>query len=133
MPLVHEFSIAQAMASQVQAHAPARARVREVEVRIGALRGLEPEALAVSWEAVTFGTPLAGAVLKLDMRPWTITCPSCGREWTSPVPFVTCRCGNETPSPHGGDELDLLAISVDEEGEAGEAGEDEDVAGEAQG
>ena len=126
MPVVHEFSIAQAMASQVQAHAPAGARVREVEVRIGALRGLEPEALAMSWEAVTFGTPLAGAVLKLDMRPWTINCSSCGREWTSPVPFVTCSCGNEMPTPQGGDELDLMAISIDED-------EDEDEAGEAHG
>jgi hydrogenase nickel incorporation protein HypA/HybF len=115
MALVHEFSIAQAMAAQVQAHAPARARIREVEVRIGALRGLEPEALEMSWEAVTFGTSMAGAVLKLDLLPWTVRCSDCGREWTSPVPFVTCTCGNETPSPVGTDELDLMAITFDED------------------
>ena len=115
MPAMHEFSIAEALASQVLAHAPARARVREVEVRIGALRGIEPDALRMAWDAVTFGTPMAGATLALDMLPWSVRCSNCGREWTSPVPFVSCSCGNETPAPLGGDELDLMAITVDED------------------
>jgi hydrogenase nickel incorporation protein HypA/HybF len=111
---VHEFSIAQSLATQVQAHAPAGARIREVEIVVGALRGLDPEAMKMSWEAVTFGTPMEGVVLKIDSRPWTIQCSSCGREWTSDVPFVTCVCGNDMPTPHGGDELDLVAMTVDE-------------------
>lgn len=115
MPVVHEFSIAEALATQVLAHAPAGARVRGVEVKIGALRGLEPDALKLCWDAVTFGTPMAGASLEVDLRPWSITCSSCGREWTSSAPFVSCECGNTTPSPVGGDELDLVAITVDDE------------------
>jgi hypothetical protein len=31
------------------------------------------------------------------------------------VPFVDCECGNSTPQPHGTDELDLVAITVDDE------------------
>jgi hydrogenase nickel incorporation protein HypA/HybF len=115
MAIVHEFSIAEALADQVLAHAPEGARVREVEVRIGALRGIEPDALRMGWDCVTFGTPLAEAGLTIDLRPWSIECSSCGRAWTSSVPFVSCECGNETPTPHGTDELDLVAISVDEE------------------
>jgi len=115
MAIVHEFSIAEALADQVLAHAPEGARVREVEVRIGALRGIEPDALRMGWDSVTFGTPLAGAGLTIDLRPWSIECSSCGRAWTSSVPFVSCECGNETPTPRGTDELDLVAISVDEE------------------
>lgn len=91
--------------------------MREVEVRIGPLRGLEPEALRMCWDSVTFGTPLAGTGLALDLRPWSITCSTCGREWTSPVPFVSCECGNTTPTPHGSDELDLIALSVEEDEE----------------
>ncbi len=111
---MHEFSIAEALAAQVRRRAPAHARVREVEIRVGALRGLEPDALRMCWDAVTFGTAMAGATLSVDLLPWSVTCSSCGRQWTSEVPFVTCECGNSTPAPHGTDELDLLAITVDE-------------------
>ena len=117
---MHEFSIAEALAGQVSAYAPAGARLRGVEIRVGALRGLDAEAMKMAWEAVTFGTSMAGVVLEIDQRPWSITCSDCGREWTSPVPFVSCTCGNETPTPAGGDELDLLAVTVDED-----AGEEE--------
>ena len=112
---MHEFAIAEALATRVLAHAPAGARVREVEIQIGAMRGLEPDALKMCWEAVTFGTPMAGAVLSVDQLPWTVRCSNCGREWTSAVPFVSCACGNETPAPLGGDELDLVAITVEQD------------------
>ena len=115
MAIVHEFSIAEALATQVLSHVPARARVSDVEVRIGAIRGVEPDALRMGWDSVTFGTPLAGANLTIDMRPWSIECSNCGRAWTSSVPFVSCECGNETPPPRGSDELDLVAISVEED------------------
>jgi hydrogenase nickel incorporation protein HypA/HybF len=112
---VHEFSIAEALLGQVLKHAPAGARVSDVEIRVGALRGLEPEALQMSWEAVTFGSAIEGATLTVDQLPWAITCSECGRQWTSSVPFVSCGCGNETPAPVGGDELDLISMTVDEE------------------
>ena len=115
MARVHEFSIAEAIAAQVLAYAPVERRLRAVEIRVGALRGLDSEALAMAWEAVTFGTSMAGSILEVDQRPWSITCSKCGREWTSPVPFVSCTCGNQAPNPTGGDELDLLSVTVDEE------------------
>jgi hydrogenase nickel incorporation protein HypA/HybF len=128
---MHEYAIAEALAKQVERHAPGPGRVREVEIRVGALRGLEPESLRLCWEAVTFDTPIAGSVLRVDLRPWSITCPACGRAWTSPVPFVTCACGEVAPLPRGGDELDLVALVVDD-GDADEDGdrvddEDEEV------
>lgn len=113
---VHEFSIAQALADQVRRYAPATGRVREVAIRVGALRGLEPESLKMCWEAVTIGTPIAESILRVDLRPWSISCPSCGNAWTSPVPFVACACGEPAPVPRGGDELDLVALTVEEEG-----------------
>lgn len=112
---MHEYAIAEALAGQVQRHAPGPGRVREVEIRVGALRGLEPESLRLCWEAVTIGTSMAGSVLRVDLRPWSITCPTCGRAWVSPVPFVTCVCGEAAPLPRGGDELDLVAIVTDDD------------------
>jgi hydrogenase nickel incorporation protein HypA/HybF len=117
---VHEFSIAEALAAQVQRHAPAGAisgstRISEVEIRVGPLRGLEPDALRMCWEAVTFGTPIEGSVLRVESLSWTISCQACGRRWDSPVPFVPCTCGEPNPTPSGGDELELVALVIDEE------------------
>ncbi len=111
---VHEFSIAEALAAQVRRNAPPGAIVREVEIRVGPLRGLDPDAMAMCWDAVTHDTPLAGAVLRIDSIPWTITCPGCGRTWSESVPFVECPCGEPNAVPSGGDELDLIALVVDE-------------------
>jgi len=115
---MHEFSIAEALAQQVLKHVPPDARVREVEIRVGVLRGLEPEAMSMSWEAVTMETPLAGSALVMDLRPWEITCGACGRQWTSDTPYNVCACGNENPSPVGGDELDLISMTIEEDDEA---------------
>ncbi len=112
---MHEFSIADALAAQILRRAPAGRRVREVEIRVGALRGLEPAAMEMCWEAVTHDTALAGSVLVMDMRPWTLTCPACGRAWESPVPFAECSCGEASPRPTAGDELDLVSMTVDED------------------
>ena len=112
---VHEFSIAEALAAQVQRHAPDPARVRDVEIVVGALRGIEPSALQMCWEAVTHDTPMAGATLTIDLRPWSIACAACGRTWTSDVPFVDCTCGNTAPAPTGGDELNLVALTLEDE------------------
>jgi len=109
---VHEFSIADALAEQVARHAPP-GRVTRVEMRAGARRGLEPEAMHLCWQAVTAETPLAGSELVVELLPWTIACDACGRRWESPEAFVECACGNASPLPDGTDELRLVAISVE--------------------
>lgn len=115
---MHEFSIADALAAQILRRAPAGRRVREVEIRVGALRGLEPTAMEMCWEAVTHDTALAGSVLVMDLRPWTLVCPACDRAWESPVPFAECSCGEASPRPTAGDELDLVSMTVDEDDDA---------------
>jgi hydrogenase nickel incorporation protein HypA/HybF len=112
---MHEFSIAEALAAQVLRHTPAGALVRGAEIRVGALRGIEPEALQMSWQAVTHGTAIDGCLLSVEQLPWTITCSNCGRSWSSQKPFVDCVCGDTSPTPTGTDELDLVSITVDEE------------------
>jgi hydrogenase nickel incorporation protein HypA/HybF len=114
---VHEFSIAEALASQVDRYARTGARVCQVEIVVGALRGIEPEALRMGWQAVTMDTRMAGSTLVIEQRPWSLSCSVCGRSWTSPVPFVSCDCGNQTPEPRGTDELDLVAITIEDEDE----------------
>jgi hydrogenase nickel incorporation protein HypA/HybF len=112
---MHEFSIAQALAEQVRRHAPPDGRVRAVNIRVGALRGLEPESLRLCWQAVTIGTTIADTELVVDLRPWSVSCPTCQRTWDSPVPFVACTCGEAATVPQGGEELDLVSLTVDAE------------------
>jgi hydrogenase nickel incorporation protein HypA/HybF len=111
---MHEFSIADALADQVRQHAPA-GRVVSVELRVGALRGIEPEALRMCWQAVTLDGPLAGSALEIEALPWSLTCAACGRAWQGRVPFERCACGSDDVTPVGSDELDLMAITVDDE------------------
>ena len=109
---MHEFSIAQAIATQIERLAPA-GRVTAVDVRVGAQRGLEAESLRMCWDAATHDTPLAGAALVVDQRPWTIACPDCARTWESPVPFVKCSCGCAATVPTGGNELEVVSLTVE--------------------
>ncbi len=111
---MHEFSIAEALADQVKRHVPEGAKVHRVEIVVGALRGIEPEALQMSWQAVTLDTVLEGSLLLIERRPWTLTCPDCGRVWESDTPFEDCACGGTVARPEGTDELNLIAITVDE-------------------
>jgi len=57
----------------------------------------------------------------MDARPWSLACPACGREWESPVPFVDCECGEQSPNPTADDELLLVAISTEDDVPAGTA------------
>lgn len=115
---MHELSIAASIAEQVRRYSPALACVRTVEIRVGALRGLEPTSLELCWQAVTHESALAGSQLLVDQLPWSISCPTCGRSWPSPVPFVDCACGETSPRPSGTDELELVAITIDDEEDA---------------
>lgn len=110
---MHEFHLAEALAEQVKKAIPEGAIVREVEVRVGARRGIEPSSLQLCWEAAVHQTALDGVALQVDPQPWTLVCDTCGRNWTSLVPFVNCECGNAAPRRSGGDEIELVSITVE--------------------
>ena len=116
---MHELSIAEALVERVIAHTPRGGVVRRVRVRVGPMRGIEPESMQWGWKAATLGTECEGAELDLDLLPWQLTCPQCHRQWTSPELYVSCQCGCDTPGPDGGDELDLMSMDVEVEDKAG--------------
>ena len=93
---MHEMALCQAIADTVTEHAGDRP-VRRVEVRIGHLRQVVPDALLFSWELLTDGSPLEGAELAIDHVPATISCDRCGEEATLDMPIMTC------PGCHGYD------------------------------
>lgn len=110
---MHELSIAEALLEQVCRHTPAGAKVRSVTVRVGPLRGIEPDAMRMGWNAVIPGTVCHSAELCLEMLPWQLSCPQCRRRWSSDELYVLCECGCAMPHPVGGNELDLMSLDVD--------------------
>ena len=78
---MHEMSIATALMRQVlDAVATHKvARVRELEVVMGAMRRVVPEALRMAFEVVSEGTSAEGAALKITEEPARAKCRACGR------------------------------------------------------
>ena len=98
-------------------------RITCVRLAIGDLAAVEPELLAFAWEALVAGTPEEGATLDVDWRPARQTCRACGEvpgrapgTWLRLCP----RCGGVL-RVEGGDDLDVLQIVFEEDGDAREA------------
>jgi hydrogenase nickel incorporation protein HypA/HybF len=111
---MHEFTIAQSLLDLVREHAPNGSQVKVVRLKIGPMQGIVPEAMRMAWQVARENTCCQDAQLDMQMLPWDLTCPDCGRTWQSDDMFDTCACGCETPSPHGSSEMQLMSLEVDE-------------------
>lgn len=93
-------------------------RLLRVKVGVGELSAVEPELLRYAWEAVTAEGPAQGAVLEVEFFPARQVCPTCG-----PVPRVPgmwvplCLSCGTALSVEGGNELDLLQVEFEKDGE----------------
>jgi len=111
---MHELSIASALVDIVLRHAGGR-RVTAVEVKVGRLRQVVPDALEFAFELVARETPLEGARLELQDVPVTVRCRACDAEsQVDGFPFACAVCGELDVEVTTGDELSVEAIEVDE-------------------
>jgi hydrogenase nickel incorporation protein HypA/HybF len=97
---MHELSIAQAILDIALDHAGDR-RVTQVDVRIGHLRQVVPDALMFAFQLVCDETPAEGARLDVTHVPAAGRCRACAAE--TELDGFPLRCG-----ACGGLELDLL-------------------------
>ncbi|MEU3406585.1 hydrogenase maturation nickel metallochaperone HypA [Streptomyces sp. NPDC006670] len=116
---MHEMSIAMAVVDQVAEAAPAGAArsVRRVELEIGELAGVVPDALAFSFELACAATPLEGAELLTHRVPARARCATCAGEWAVGMPpDLTCpRCAKATAVELlSGRELRILRVVWDD-------------------
>jgi len=109
---MHELSIAEALVQQVRRHAPPGAKVKQVKLRIGPLRGIEEQAMHWAWSAATADSELAGSQLEMEMLPWPLHCNACNRNWAGKDLYELCSCG-QPATLNGGDELDLTALEIE--------------------
>jgi hydrogenase nickel incorporation protein HypA/HybF len=115
---MHELSIAQSLIEIVDRHARGR-RVARVEVKVGRLRQVVPDALEFAFELVAQGTAIEGAELVLEDVPAAGTCGSCGSGAPLPeLPLACRRCGSLDVEVTQGEELRVEALEIEGPGDA---------------
>jgi hydrogenase nickel incorporation protein HypA/HybF len=114
---VHEIGIANSILEAVreEGRIHAAARVRRVSVRIGALAGVDADALRFGFEALTRDTQFAALELEIQLCPRIHRCPACGVEFAvADYEFRCPQCGEEKTQFVSGDQLELASIEVEE-------------------
>ncbi len=113
---MHELSIAESLIEQVETavRADGAARVTAVRLRIGALAGVDADALRFGFDVATVGTLLEGAALEIDLVPVVVYCPVCDleSELATIQQFRCPRCGRPTGELRQGRELLIESVEV---------------------
>lgn len=111
---MHEMSITQGIIDLCIEHAEGR-RVRSLEVEIGELGSVVPEAIEFCFEACSRETLLEGARLNIIRVPGTGQCQECGKNTPLAELYAPCRhCGSNRVTVVAGEELRVREIEVDD-------------------
>lgn len=111
---MHEMSITQGIIELCLEHADGR-RIRSLDVEIGELSSVVPEAVEFCFEACSRETLLEGARLIITRTPGTGCCGECGRETPLWELFGSCvHCGSNRVTILTGEELRVREIEVDD-------------------
>ncbi len=113
---MHELSIAREIIEIVEAEVARLnlTRVETVNIRLGALTGVNPDALAFSFEASVVDTSLDGARLVIEKVPIKGRCRTCqaGFEVEEFV-FLCPKCASGDLEITSGEELDINHLVVE--------------------
>ena len=113
---MHELSIAQALIDQAediakQNHARS---VTSITVAVGALSGVDHDALKFVFPMAAEGTVAKAASLTVEAIPVQVLCHACNRQSNPELPSFACRdCGSADIEVTGGRELMLKSVDVD--------------------
>jgi hydrogenase nickel incorporation protein HypA/HybF len=88
--------------------------VTAIHLRIGALSGVDPEALSFGFEAATIDTPLAGTQLVIQPVPVRAACRACGREFdVDDLMFLCPGCQSVDVDVTQGQEMQIDHLVVE--------------------
>ncbi|MFZ4857388.1 MAG: hydrogenase maturation nickel metallochaperone HypA [Desulfuromonadaceae bacterium] len=111
---MHEMSITQGIIELCLDHAGGR-RVSSLDVEIGELSSVEPQAIEFCFEACSRDTLLEGARLNIIRIPGTGRCLDCHRDTPLTEIYGSCAaCGSSRVSIVAGEELRVREIEVDD-------------------
>ena len=113
---MHEMALAESVLQIIEDHALKQrfARVKSVWLEIGALSGVEPEAMRFCFDAVTRGSIAEGAQLEIVAIPGSGWCMQCEDTVAMPERYAACpRCRGYELRPSGGMEMRVKELEVD--------------------
>ena len=111
---MHELSIALSVLDIVRTAAAEShlSRVTVVRLRIGRASGVQPDSLRFAFDCSKADTPAAAARLEIEEVPVGGHCDVCGRDFTTPEPYVIAcpLCSGTSFRVTAGDELHVLDL-----------------------
>jgi hydrogenase nickel incorporation protein HypA/HybF len=113
--LMHELSIAQSILDIIDEYAARDGflTVLRLELEVGALSGIEVDALQFALEAIRPSTNLAEALITVDMLEADGRCSACGMEFRLRETFAPCpRCGSGRIETRGGTDVRIRNLHV---------------------
>ncbi len=110
---MHELSIAEGVIGVVERHAHGHP-VTKVELKVGHLRQVVPDALTFAFELVAQGTVAEGAELEMEHVPAAGRCGGCGKHTPLPDFPLVCRvCGSPDVEVTQGEELLVDSLEME--------------------
>jgi hydrogenase nickel incorporation protein HypA/HybF len=113
---MHELALAQGIIDLVESEARAGSfrKVKAVHLEVGALAGVEPEALAFGFDSVARGTIAEGARLELERPKGFGECMACGAASELGARGEPCpKCGSYQLLITRGEELRVAHLEVE--------------------
>lgn len=113
---MHELSMAMALVEQMEkvAREQRASAVPKVTVTVGALSGVDPDALRGAFPLAAEDTVAAGAELVIEWVKAAVRCRVCGKTSQPEAPFIYCAgCRSTEVDIETGRELYITSIEVD--------------------
>lgn len=108
---MHELGITRNIVAIVAEQAQQREVVR-VQIKIGKLSAIMPEAIRFCFDSCSKNTSLEHAHLEILEIAGTLRCEQCGREFSSEALFGQCECGSRELRCIAGKELLITEMEL---------------------
>ena len=111
---MHEVAIMESAMEAVwqQLHANRARRVHRLVLRVGALSGVDPDALRFAFDVVTANSPAAGAALDVEAIACEAHCPDCAVSFGFDGIAACPQCGRCSSDIRRGRELEVSRIEM---------------------
>jgi hydrogenase nickel incorporation protein HypA/HybF len=113
---MHELGIAESALklALAQARGAGATQLRRIVIRVGALSGVDAEALRFAFTAILPGTAAEGAAVQIDPVAAIAYCPACQKDFSPDTDhFFECpTCGQLCATLKQGRELDLVRLEM---------------------
>ncbi len=116
---MHELSIVQSVVQSVTEWLQTQpaARVKTVNLRVGALSAVVEDALQFGFDVATRDTPLEGSTLVVHTLPIVIYCPQCKelRQLPGTQAFLCPQCGTPAGDVRQGREIEIESLEIEDQ------------------